>query len=73
MINSPKFKTIHDVFTHHFEALRRWRALISVSRRMPDAVRYFVAQQLDDPETIAGLSVEQPAHRNAVALTFADK
>jgi hypothetical protein len=73
MMNSPKFKTINDVFTHNFEALHRWRAFISVPRRMPDAVRYFVAQQLDDPETIAGLSVEQPGHRNAVALAFPDK
>jgi len=73
MFNSQKFRTINDVFTHHFEALRRWRAFISVPRRMPDAVRYFVAQQLDDSETIAGLWVEQPEHRNAVALTFADK
>ena len=73
VINSPKYKTINDVFTHHYEALRRWRAFICLPHRMPEAVRYYVAQQLDDPNAILGLWVVQPEHRNAVALAFADK
>jgi len=73
MINFPKFKTIDDVFTHNFEALRRWRAFISVPHLMPDAARYYVAQHLDEQGVIAGLWVEQPEHQNAVALAFPDK
>jgi len=72
MINLSKFKTIPDIFTHNYEALRRWRPLMYNPHEMPDAARYFVAQQLDDPEAVSRLYVNQPENRTGVELAFPD-
>jgi len=72
MINLSKFKTIPDIFTHNFEALHRWRPLMYNPHEMPDAARYFIAQQLDDPEAVSRLNVNQPEHGTGVELAFPD-
>ena len=73
MINYPKFKTIQDVFTNNFDALRRWRGLACFPERLPDAVRVFISQQLCDPEVVTGLFVGQPTDKYPYALGFPDK
>jgi hypothetical protein len=72
MINLLKFKTIPDIFTHNFEALCRWRPLMHNPHEMPDAARYFIAQQLDNPEAVSRLYANQPEHRTGVELAFPD-
>jgi hypothetical protein len=39
---------------------------------MHDAARYFVAQQLDDPEAVSRLYVNRPEHRTEEELAFRD-
>ena len=74
MINLLKFKTIPDIFTHNFEALCRWRPchLMHNPHEMPDAARYFIAQQLNNPEAVSHLYVNPPEHRTGVELAFPD-
>jgi hypothetical protein len=71
-MDSLKYKTIEEVFTHNFEPLHLWRDFLSVPHRLPGAVRYFLARQLEDPESASRLFVEEPERRNAGALAFAD-
>ena len=73
MINFQKFKTIDEVFMHNFEPLRPWRGLICFPERLPDAVRFFIAQQLSDPKPVSQLSVDQPEHKSPFAYAFRDK
>jgi hypothetical protein len=59
--------------TNNFDALHKWRGCLSVPHRMPDAIRYFVAQQLSDPEAVARLSMPNPEHRCEGVLAFSDE
>jgi hypothetical protein len=72
MIYFSKFKTVAEVFIHNFEALHRWRPQMCVPQRMPDAARYFVAQCIDDVESISKLCVNEPERRSGNELAFAD-
>src|ERR1035441_7668290 len=71
-MNHLRFKTIEEVFTHNFDVLRKWRDWSSVPHRLPAALRYFVAQQLSDPEAVAKLSVDNPEDRCPDPLEFSD-
>lgn len=68
-----KFKTITDVFNQNFETLYRWRHLRNIPHRLPDAVRFFIAQLLSDNESASKLYVDQPEYRGAYGtLGFPD-
>lgn len=73
MILKPmKYKTVEDVFTHNFEALKPWGEFLCLPQRMPAAVRYFIAQQLSGAEARANLYPDEPLTATATVLTFED-
>jgi hypothetical protein len=72
MANSIKYESIQDVFTHHYEALSKWRGYICLPHLMPDAVRYYIAQQLIDAALVESLDVHRPDQTGLPLLRFAD-